>query len=37
MSVRTKEEARTYRAKLDGLISTAEDGVALTAVEVFPA
>lgn len=37
MSVRTREEARAFRAKLDGLISTADDGVALTAVEVFPA
>ena len=37
MSVRTKEEARAYRAKLDGLISTADDAAALAAVEVMPA
>ena len=35
--IRTKEAAWAYRAKLDGLISTAADEAALTAVEVFPA
>lgn len=37
MSIRTKEAARAYRAKLDGLISTAADEAALSAVAVFPA
>lgn len=35
--IRTKEAARAYRAKLDGLIGTADDESALAAIEVFPA
>lgn len=37
MSIRTKEGARAYRAKLDGLIRQADDETALAAIEVFPA
>jgi len=37
MKVRTKEEARAYRAKLNKLIGAADDSAALSAIEVFPA
>lgn len=36
MSIRTKSEARAYRTKLEGLITTASDTAAIGAVEIFP-